>query len=155
MSVATESRRAAVIAAIKQVAEHESIRRDAHAHVNSEPGDVSRQGDVYIVRLDVAPTEQGPYEGNKLAPGDTQGSRHYAEGEGLRLYTPDPASATEIINRLCPITRGRPLIFGPTIIAPNGWTEVHPEHGHRTFRAGVDQAVYQRAMADEVKRVLD
>lgn len=133
----------------------EAIRNDAFAEIaTASPGDVGRQGDVYLVLLDELPEKQGPYAGRQLAPGTTQGSRHVVEGD-CELYTPKAESATRILHRLVPATKRFPQILGPTIVAKSPWIERHPEHGDRQWPAGPYQVTYQRAYADTLRAQRD
>ena len=115
---------------------------DAHTIATCSPGDMWPQGDIGILclaslpkgaKLDHRPTAQ-------LAPGTTQGSRHCIT---------DLSSVT--IFRLAEPT---PL-DGPVIEAPTGFTVEHPEHGNVTLPPGIYGVIYQRAYADELRRVLD
>lgn len=119
------------------------------------PGDSVRQGDIYVICLDVDPERASEFVGRQLAPGVTQGSRHIVEGE-CELFTPDPTSATEIINRLVPSTKNVPQLFGP-VIRTTGTVEVtHPEHANVTLPCdGSYLVTYQRAHADELRRQED
>ena len=56
----------------------ESIKNDDHATIETmSPGDVVRQGDIYIVNVgDHVTSTRAPYPGYQLADGETQGSRH-------------------------------------------------------------------------------
>jgi hypothetical protein len=76
----------------------------------------------------------------QLAPGTSQGSRHCLESlEGITVF------------RLADQT---PL-DGPILEAPSGLRVNHPEHGDVTLRPGVYAVVYQRAFAEELRRVED
>lgn len=141
---------------------YKAVVQSAEKIVNSDPatipfidaGDTVRQGDVYLIALDAEPKRQGPYAGRQLAPGNTQGSRHVAEGD-CELYTPDEASATAILNRLIPATKGHRQFFGPVILARGPVTITHPEHGDRTLAAGTYLVTQQRTFADEIRRAAD
>lgn len=123
------------------------------------PGDVQRQGDIMLVRLDGPLPEIGAWpHGNQLAQGDSQGSRHLAVGKGLRVYTPGPDSALTTLHRLVPATRRHRQLIGPAISTPDHPVTIpHPEHGHRTLPPGDYLVTYQRtgASAEEVRRVAD
>jgi len=105
-----------------------------------------RQGDIYITRLNKMPEGVKPYKNseggdNQLAPGTSQGSRHVlAENETAKLYSlPNPTA-----------------LDGPIIDAPNGCRVNHPEHGDIDFQmGGIFKVTYQRAHAEELKRVKD
>ena len=129
------------IAAIQSHAE--KIRNDdAHEVATASPGDTWAQGDVGIICLDRLPAgcRAEPKPAAQLAPGETQGSRHcLTDLASVRLY------------RLADAT---PL-DGPVIDAPQGCTIAHPEHGDVTLPAGIYGVIYQRAYADELRRVQD
>jgi hypothetical protein len=121
-----------------------------------EPGDVIRQGDVYLVALDSKPKKAGAFAGRQLAPGDTQGSRHVAEGD-CEIYQPEETDAIRILNRLIPETRGETQFLGPVIVAKGAVEITHPEHGNRTL-PGEGQAylvTYQRTGRDTIRRAED
>lgn len=121
----------------------EKIRNDeAHEIATASPGDMWAQGDIGIVCLASLPAgsvlEKKP--SRQLAPGTTQGSRHcIADMSNVRLH------------RLADPT---PL-DGPVIEAPQGCAIEHPEHGNVTLPPGVYGVIYQRAYADELRRVQD
>lgn len=121
----------------------EKIRNDEpHVIATASTGDMWPQGDVGLICLDGLPSgctiEKNPSA--QLAPGTTQGSRHcITDLASVRLY------------RLADPT---PL-DGPIIEAPSGVTVDHPEHGAITLPAGVYGCIYQRAYADELRRVQD
>lgn len=144
--------------AFDAVSSHEAIRRDADEFVDLQPGDAYPQGDVIVARFDVAPKCKGPYRGRQLVPGDTQGSRHVAEGV-VELYAPDEDDALAILNRLFPRTLDHSVFFfGPVVVSQEGWTMTHDEHGNRQFPAGVDQILYQRSLSavdKKIRRALD
>jgi hypothetical protein len=143
---------AAVYSSVAQ--DVESIKNDEHALIpDMEPGDCVRQGDVYIIAVDVQ-IKGSPYAGRQLAMGTTQGSRHIAEAPA-ELVTVDEDRAAEILNRLIPSTRGQQLFFGPAIYAAEPWTVSHPEHGDRTLPAGNYLVTHQRTWANEVRRQQD
>lgn len=121
-----------------------------------DPGDNVRQGDIYLIRLGARrPAVVGVWEGNQLALGTTQGSRHTAVGEGVVLSRVDEADATSVLNDLVPSTRGHDQFFGPLIDAPCGVAVPHPEHGHKILPAGSYLVTHQRAFAEEIRRQAD
>ena len=122
----------------------EQIKNDALEVICTlEPGDVVRQGDVYLVLLDIAPKRVAAYTGLQLASGTTQGSRHVAAG-AVTLYTGDTSELTACLNRLIPQTKGRAQLFGPVAHAEAPWVETHPEHGDKQCPAGYYVVTYQR-----------
>lgn len=142
--------------AYKQVQRRaEAIRNDEADAIGAiAPGDVVRQGDIYVIALDVAPKKRQAFPGRQLAPGTSQGSRHVVVGE-CDLYEPDQQFAASILARLVPTTRSHRQFFGPTIMARESITIEHPEHGDRQFPPGIYQVTYQRTFAEEIRRTQD
>lgn len=105
-------------------------------------GDVVRQGDIYLAC--VSNINGGTETDNRqLAPGNTQGSRHVINGKA-KIYT--GISFMNINSAL----------IGPAFKCETDVTVEHPEHGHKILPEGTMwQVVYQRAMADEIRRVQD
>lgn len=102
-------------------------------------GDYWRQGDIYITKLrhdslDVNVSKAHP---NQLAPGNTQGSRHVATGD-CSVYS-----------------RSGDALTGPVVKVNSEAVITHPEHGDLKLPPGVFGITYQRAYAEELKRVLD
>lgn len=115
---------------------------DEHRVETMSPGDAWAQGDLLLLCLDKVPDGAVPLgdPSEQLAPGDTQGSRHcLAALERITIY------------RLA----GATPLDGPVIDAPDGCRVNHPEHGDVTLPPGVYGIVYQRAYAEELRRVLD
>src|SRR5437868_2165641 len=145
MTKKTKSSKSDYQASVRQA---EKIRNGDHEAISvMRPGDAVRQGDVYLVGLDEMPTITGKSETRQLAPGDTQGSRHVAEGD-CDVLTASERDCLRILNRLIPETRGQQLFFGPIIVARGPVMVAHPEHGDRTLPGEATYAVvYQRAWA--------
>lgn len=121
----------------------EKIRNDeSHTIETMSAGDMWAQGDIGLVCLAALPKNCEPIKNPsaQLAPGTTQGSRHCIA---------DMATV-----RLLKLTDATPL-DGPIIDAPQGVTVAHPEHGDVSLPPGVYGCVYQRAYADELRRVRD
>jgi hypothetical protein len=121
----------------------EKIKNDEHQTAGEMTvGDAWAQGDLALVLLDAVPggATVDPCPQLQLAPGTTQGSRHCLESlEGISVYRhADPTP-----------------LDGPILDAPPGLRVNHPEHGDVTLRPGVYAVVYQRAFADELRRVQD
>lgn len=132
----------------------ESIRSAAPATIPAmEPGDVFRQGDIYLIAMD-GPLSGKPIDNRQLAPGNTQGSRHVVEG-GCEIIEPDGSTALFALHRLIPATRDHEQFIGPAIHATGPITITHPEHGDRTLAPGDYLITYQRAWADVVRRTQD
>lgn len=105
-------------------------------------GDIARQGDLYIEKLAGIPTgaviEQNPSA--KLAPGTTQGSRHILDSlDGVTLYRLQEPNELQ----------------GPILNLATERTITHPEHGDVILPPGIYGVTYQRAFADELRRVAD
>ena len=76
----------------------------------------------------------------QLAPGTTKGSRHILDSvDGVAFYA-DPQAD---------------VLTGPVIETECERTVTHPEHGDVVLPAGVYAITYQRAYADELRRVAD
>lgn len=142
------------IAAIQKSAEKMHAKETALIGTASV-GDVVRQGDLYLVCIDsLLP---GTKTGKQLAPGETQGSRHIAEGR-CSVYLPKERGAVSRL--IATLSRGAvqvpDALIGPLVECHGETTITHPEHGHRVLPAGSTWAVvYQRAYAEEVRRVQD
>jgi hypothetical protein len=142
------------IAAVKKSAE--KMNASAPAKVGTASiGDVVRQGDLYLVCIEELPAD-GRRAPRQLAPGNTQGSRHCAEGE-CSVYMPkSPAAVAKLIGTACHGAEVPEQLVGPLVECIGETTITHPEHGHRMLPAGsVWVVVFQRAYADEVRRVQD
>lgn len=101
----------------------------------------ARQGDLYFAKIAQVPNEALPWPHihGQLAPGHTQGSRHCVNLQQVRLWLlPKPTA-----------------LDGPIIEAPEGVTITHPEHGDHIYPRGICQVTFQRAYADELRRVTD
>lgn len=111
-------------------------------------GDVVRQGDLYLVCL-AEPCEGALTKSRQLAPGTTQGSRHIAEGD---CEVVDPSNRGELAKQV-----SVPVELIGSVVLAKGHTEItHPEHGNKVLPSGTVWAVvYQRAYADDVRRVQD
>ena len=106
-------------------------------------GDVVRQGDIYITRIQSLPrgAKLVPSKA-QLAPGETRGSRHCLRSlDGLQMYQVEHAN----------------VLDGPIIVAKQGCAIDHPEHGNIVLNepGGIYAITYQRAFAEELRAVLD
>lgn len=110
-------------------------------------GDVVRQGDLYLVCIDrIVGTET---KERQLAPGTTQGSRHVISGDCTVVAKYEKTMPTVLGN--VPTE-----LIGPAVQCKSDCTIEHPEHGHKILPSGTSWAVvYQRAYADEIRRVQD
>lgn len=138
-------------------------------------GDNVRQGDIYLVLipmpkatdLTAIPAAQLA-AGYQLAPGNTQGSRHVLQfgrdSLGATVFTPkNQAAIADLVNKHAKLDKPVPAeLIGP-VFQPGSKDAVivHPEHAHAVIPAATvpsDMAcavVYQRAFAEEVRRVQD
>ena len=101
-------------------------------------GDYFRQGDLYIWKRDKMPKDLSESKERQLAPGSTKGARHIAEGD-VAIFT----------------TKGGDALQGPWLKVESKCTVTHPEHGNVVLPNGNYEITYQRAFAEELKRVLD
>ncbi len=118
-------------------------------------GDVVQQGDLHLVCLESLPDGTKTRE-RQLAPGNTQGSRHVAQGECAVYLPKEPAVVARMIGTS---VRGAEVpveLIGPIVECIGETTIAHPEHGHFVLPAGTTWAVtYQRAFADTIRRAQD
>ncbi len=144
----------------------EKIRNDEEAVVGSVSyGDVVRQGDLYLIVLSELPVGLLPITDRQLAPGTSQGSRHVLEGGCDIFEIPEnlKKTAIEMINWACCLKTkdalhpGRDgVLIGPAFRTVNHVVLTHPEHGNRVLPDNENfVVVYQRALANEVRRQLD
>lgn len=128
-----------------------SIQSDHENIMNDEPqrfpdaacdGECYRQGDIYIVKRDELPTglELDETCTLQLAPGTTKGSRHIIDSsDGVEVFNRTNANALQ----------------GPFLRLSEQRTVTHPEHGNIVCSPGIYEITYQRAYAEELRRVLD
>ncbi|MCA9130597.1 MAG: hypothetical protein KDB22_26090 [Planctomycetales bacterium] len=128
---------------LRVIQSSENIQSDAPQRFSdaSQDGDYYRQGDVYIVRRDAVPDGLSRTKLElQLAPGTTKGSRHVLDsGEGVEMFADPNGDALQ----------------GPWLRIDSERTITHPEHGDIICPAGVYEITYQRAYADELRRVQD
>lgn len=129
----------------------QKIRQSAEAISNCDTqrfpeaasvGDYWRQGDLYITLLNEVPinVELKTKFSLQLAGGTTQGSRHILDSaDGIKYYLVKNADALQ----------------GPILVLSKERTITHPEHGDVILPCGTYEITYQRAFAEELKRVLD
>lgn len=103
--------------------------------------DFVRQGDLYIWLKSEVPKKAKKVEAkNQLVPGQTKGSRHCLDSlDGVTVY--ELADGNEL--------------QGPIIKLICERLITHPEHGNWRLGAGVYEITYQRAFAEELRRVRD
>lgn len=108
------------------------------------PGDFVAQGDVMLWRLKKLPVGCLPVDRpeTQLAPGTTKGSRHCVRQTDMshcKFYRLKDSNALQ----------------GPIIKADKPFLVEHPEHGDQQLPEGIWAVTYQRAHADELRRVAD
>ena len=124
------------------VAEELSALEAATANTDTTPRDLrgklevgkcARQGDVYVHQVDVNHERGSETLDRQVAVGNTQGSRHIAEGAKIKLFwgTARPSG----------VDSRAPL--GPVVVSEEDWTLAHPEHPDMTFSAGTYQITHQ------------
>lgn len=138
------------IKAVKQSAE--SMHAAKTQRIGSPSlGDAVRQGDLYLVCVSKLPDAKETTE-RKLAPGETQGSRHVLQGDcvivtgvNLTSYPNDQA-----------VSKIHQALAGPAFYCKGDVTVTHPEHGDQILPEGTTwQVIYQQVWAEEVRRVRD
>lgn len=104
-------------------------------------GEHVRQGDIYITLLESVPAGAKPAKPEaQLAPGTTKGSRHVLDSmEGVECFE-HPT---------------KDVLQGPVLRLSQERTITHPDHGHWTLSPGTYNITYQRAYAEERRRVAD
>lgn len=137
----------------------ESLRHNELQTVGTvSPGDVIRQGDLYLVALRAEMLPTGPViTERQLAPGATQGSRHVLTGD-CTIVTPGKAASdlAKAIDSLVAGAATQAELLGPVFTCVAGVVLTHPEHGDIALPDGETFAVvYQRALAEEVRRQQD
>lgn len=111
-------------------------------------GDVVRQGDLYLVCLSSMPSGD-EIQDMKLAPGNSQGSRHILEGDVSIVKNWKWRSYPELKEQ-------HDVLVGPAFKCHGEVEVTHPEHQNKILPEGtVWGTVYQRQLADEVRRVQD
>ena len=101
-------------------------------------GDYFRQGDLYIHKIaDVSGKQIDVVR--QLAPGTTKGSRHCLNHTRVKMYRRHDEDALD----------------GPQIKTNEAVTIEHPEHGDVVLPPGCYAITYQRAYAEELRRVAD
>jgi hypothetical protein len=134
----------------------EKICSNAHETIwTMSPGDMVRQGDLYITCLGTEPPGGIPAGTRQLAPGLSRGARHVVDGDCDVLRVPHKV-AVEALCRVVPGAYTQQLI-GPVIRARGPVTITHPEHGDRTLPGDACYLVtHQRIWTSEkIRRQLD
>lgn len=115
------------------------------------PGTASRQGDIYLIRINALPKSAKSRAARQVAEGNTQGSRHIVTvGD---VYNCNPEEVLGQISSAAPKVRGtlQARYIGPvfTTVADMASLE-HPEHGHQHWQgAMVIACVVQRNLDAE------
>lgn len=113
-------------------------------------GDVVRQGDLYLVCLEKLPGGV-PMKDRQLAPGTTQGSRHVLQGDCSLVVPNNKQGVADAIGHDV-----HSELIGPAFHCDAECELTHPEHGNKVLPQGTNWAVvYQRAYAEEIRRVQD
>jgi len=119
---------------------HERLVREAEANAKTEVrrietmevGKVCRQGDIYLHRVKASHPRGKAAPSNQLAIGETQGSRHVAEGR-----------AEVFIGTTLPEWCTPGTFLGPVIVAKERLLVSHPEHAHCDLPPGTYQVTHQ------------
>jgi hypothetical protein len=135
--------------AIEKVLKHTA---DAQVRVTRriEIGKAVQQGDIYLHRV-AAGHPRGDLLGTrKLAIGEGEGSRHFAEGDGVEVYQglalPPEMKEPDWVEP--------GALLGPIVVAPAQLTVTHPVHPHHVLPAGTYQ-VTDQADDSTRRRVVD
>lgn len=114
-----------------------------------EVGRAIHQGDVYVHRVPDDYPRGKSWGSKQVAIGDTQGSRHVAEGD-VEVFETDRLPDT-----MSKIPRWDADAYrGPVVVAKAPWRLTHPEHAHHQLPAGTYQVTYQMD-ARTRERVMD
>jgi hypothetical protein len=105
-----------------------------------QPGMMWAQGDVGIMRIAKLPQGSAPMgrpENGQVAPGTSDGSRHWvAQVEGIAWFRFDGDPLSDI-----------------AVKADVQWTLTHPDHAHCTFGPGLYQFIHEQN--EQRRRVLE
>lgn len=101
-------------------------------------GDYFRQGDLYITKIETCDGLSQVPVNPQLAPGTSRGSRHILSHTSVRMFK-----------------RGDSPLDGPAFKCKSDVAVTHPEHGHVVLPPGCYHVTYQRAYAEELRRVQD
>ena len=108
-----------------------------------EPGQVVRQGDIYIHRVAATHRHGKASKSRQLAMGETMGSRHIAEAP-CKVFT----------GTTLPEGCNDRTFLGPMVKSDERFTITHPEHAHVDLPAGTYQITHQMD-ARSLQRVQD
>lgn len=129
----------------------QEVQSTGEAIKNDEPqifpaaanvGDNVRQGDIYIVKLedDFNVSDLKRTEVKQLAEGVSKGSRHIATGD-VEIFERKGGNYT--------------VLDGPVLKVNSKATVEHPEHGDWKLEKGFYGVNFQRAYAEELRRIKD
>jgi len=111
-----------------------------------EVGQCVRQGDVYITRIENFSKVGCTKAGQKLAPGDTPGSRHFVDAH---VTTWQNENTGKVVRYEVGFT-----CKGLLLECDRSFKVTHPEHAHFYLPAGSYEVSYQ-VNTKEMARVLD
>jgi protein involved in ribonucleotide reduction len=135
-----------VIEVISHISESAKPRQDKRVVKAINPGQMIRQGDIYLICLGTHQTEVNVFKDVKvvkndytslvktnsqfiqLVPGSTMGSRHQVCSKHVEVFV-NPKNTTSLV--------------GPIIKAEKNFDLVHPEHAHFNLPAGEYLVCYQ------------
>lgn len=124
----------------KQAASHKNDDRFAHV---VQIGEIIRQGDIYIERVEESETRGKATKEVQLAPGTSKGSRHILRELGAGTVSVFESGISD------------PLA-GPVVCATERFEVTHPEHPNFSIPSGTYKITYQRDYAmEERARVRD
>ena len=123
--------------------DHENIKSDEPQRFPEAAvaGDYFRQGDIYVIKRDSVPASCfAVVVAAQLTPGTTKGSRHILDShQGVEMFR----------------VAGGDALQGPVFKTTCERIITHPEHGDVILPPGIYEITYQRAFADELRRVQD
>lgn len=119
--------------ALGQVEAAAAERQDVRDFTRAEVGQAARQGDIYLHRVADDHPRGKRTPGHQLALGNTQGSRHVAEGDCEVLEGTERPSWCELGTFLGPLV----------VVGEDGATVTHPEHAHVALGPGCYQVTHQ------------
>lgn len=120
----------------------EKVQKDADTTRVAKPryfpimkvGEIVRQGDIYIHRVDDKHEHGAELDSRQLAQGFSQGSRHVAE---------PPSKVYEGTTRPGSSTANGTVFLGPLVKSDVEFTISHPQHANVTLGAGTYQITHQ------------
>lgn len=123
-----------------------AVRPEVRDARSLQVGEVVRQGDVYLHRVDDDHPHGPEATSRQLAIGTSQGSRHIAETGAAQVFQ----------GTALPQWCEEGTFVGPCLVIPEGSTETvtHPEHAHVLLGPGTYQVTHQTDAATR-QRVQD